>query len=103
VATIANLTGALFIQLFSTFSPMLVVVALIIAALVSLNATGARAQNPPRQDEIILEPSAEKRVETDTATVIVTVDLAITAGNFGAARAEVKRDLKNILSKANGA
>jgi hypothetical protein len=62
--------------------------------------TGADAQVLPRQDEVVLELSAEEWVETETAAVVVAVDLAISAGNFGAARAEVERDLKTISSKA---
>lgn len=87
-------------RLFSMFSPMPALAALIVVALIPLGPINAKAQTPPRQDEIVLQLSAEEWVETETSTVIVAVDLAITAGNFGAARAEVEADLKNISTTA---
>ena len=87
-------------RLFSTLLPKPALTALVAASLLFAGAMGADAQTLPRQDEIVLELSAEDWVETETAKVVVAVDLAITAGNFGAARAEVERDLKNISAKA---
>jgi hypothetical protein len=74
--------------------------ALVALPLLFLGSGLGQAEAPPRQDEVVLELSAEEWVETETATVVVMIDLAITAGNFGAARAEVERDLKAVSAKA---
>ena len=87
-------------RLIFSLPPRSMLMALVAAILIPLAMTRADAQTLPRQDEIVLELSTEEWVETETATVIVAVDLAITAGNFGAARAEVEGDLRKISSKA---
>jgi hypothetical protein len=87
-------------RLLLTYLSRPILMALVVVVLVPLGALRLDAQTLPRQDEIVLELSAEEWVETETATVIVAVDLAITAGNFGAARAEVERDLRKISDKA---
>jgi hypothetical protein len=87
-------------RLFFSVSPRPVLTALVSVTLISLGAMRAEAQVLPRQDEIVLQLSDEEWVETKTATVIVAIDLAVTAGNFGAARAEVERDLRTISAKA---
>ena len=87
-------------RLFSILSTRSGRTVLTATALILLGITRADAQVVPRQDEIMLEMSAEEWVETETATVVIAVDLAITAGNFGAARAEVERDLRTISAKA---
>jgi len=73
--------------------------AVVLGALVLFGATGAQAQVQPRHDEIVLELSAEEWVETETARVVIAVDLAIGAGQFGQARAEVEGDLRAISPK----
>lgn len=87
-------------RLFFPVSPKLVLTVLVSVTLITVGAIRAEAQTVPRQDEIVLELSAEEWVETETATVVVAIDLAIKAGDFGAARAAVEGDLRTISSKA---
>ena len=73
--------------------------ALALVALILFTAPSANAQVQPRHDEIVLQLSAEEWVETKTARVVIAVDLAISAGQFGQARAEVEGDLRAISPK----
>jgi hypothetical protein len=73
--------------------------AVMLGAFVLFGAARAEAQVQPRHDEIVLELSAEEWVETKTARVVIAVDLAIGAGQFGQARAEVEGDLRAISPK----
>lgn len=83
----------------SFLTPGGILKALMLGALVLIGASGAQAQVQPRHDEIVLELSAEEWVETETARVVIAVDLAISAGQFGQARSEVEGDLRAISPK----
>ncbi len=80
-------------------SPTGLAAALLVCALLGLAPPRADAQTPPRHDEIVLDRSAEEWVETETARVVIAVDLAINAGQFGQARAEIEGDLRAISPK----
>ena len=74
-------------------------IALAVCVLLAAGSMRVDAETPPRQDEIVLELSAEDWVETETARVVIAVDLAMSAGQFGQARAEVEGDLRAISPK----
>jgi hypothetical protein len=50
----------------------------------------------PADDEVVLELSVEDWVETTTATVRIAADLAVEAGGFGQARADVVETLRGF-------
>ena len=51
-------------------------------------------------DRVTLELSVEDWVETQTATVVVGADLAVSSGSFGQARAGLEGELRKVSDKA---
>lgn len=61
----------------------------------------ARAEDGVYSDDrIVLELTVEDWVETETATAVIAVDVAVESGTFGQARAEIERILGTISSTA---
>ena len=76
-------------------------IAVLVTALVyMLGVSGAATAETPSEmdDKVVLDLVVEDWVETQTATAIVSVDLAVTGGAFAEARAEAEATLRKAVS-----
>lgn len=72
----------------------------VLAALCFTSPAVAANHAAPIDDQVILELTVEDWVETETATVVIAADLAITAGGFGTAREALEAELKGLSGAA---